>query len=147
MRVSILVFIAGLAGCSQEAPTSTGVQDHPAPSSRRPNFLIIDVDTLSSSRVGTHRNGASITPALLAAFLWKRATRTGAVASILTGAVVTLLWKFGLDTSSWHPLLQEVTFPAAGLSIFALVAGSLVTPAPDRRLWEPFFARGGAPTT
>ncbi|MAE76840.1 MAG: sodium:solute symporter [Planctomycetes bacterium] len=91
--------------------------------------------------------GASITPALLAAFLWKRATRTGAVASILTGAVVTLLWKFGLDTSSWHPLLQEVTFPAAGLSIFALVAGSLVTPAPDRRLWEPFFARGGAPTT
>jgi len=88
--------------------------------------------------------GASITPALLAAFLWKRATRTGAVASILSGAVVTLLWTFVIDTSGFHPFLQEVTFPAAGLSILALVVGSLLTPPPDRRLWEPFFARDDA---
>ncbi|MCI0414839.1 sodium:solute symporter family protein, partial [bacterium] len=37
--------------------------------------------------------GASITPSLLAAFLWKRATAAGAVCSILTGTVVTILWN------------------------------------------------------
>mgnify|MGYP003300007902 FL=1 len=35
--------------------------------------------------------GASLTPSLLAAFLWKRATKEGAVASILTGASITCL--------------------------------------------------------
>jgi arylsulfatase A-like enzyme len=40
------------------------VKGHPDTASRRPNFLIIDVDTLSTSRVGKHRGGASITPVL-----------------------------------------------------------------------------------
>ena len=35
---------------------------------------------------------------LIAAFLWKRATKTGAIASILSGTIVTLLWTFVLDT-------------------------------------------------
>jgi SSS family solute:Na+ symporter len=87
--------------------------------------------------------GTSITPALLAAFLWKRATKTGAIASILAGTVVTLLWTFALDTSGWHPFLQEVTYPAAGLSVLALVIGSLLTPAPDRRIWGQFFGDEG----
>ncbi|MEE8467070.1 MAG: sodium:solute symporter family protein [Planctomycetota bacterium] len=87
--------------------------------------------------------GASITPALLAAFLWKRATLTGAVASILSGAGVTLLWKYGIDTQGWHPLLQEVTFPAATLSVLALVVGSLLTPAPGREVWGAFFDEQG----
>ena len=36
--------------------------------------------------------GTSITPSLLAAFLWKRATRQGARASIITGATITITW-------------------------------------------------------
>lgn len=84
--------------------------------------------------------GASIAPALLAAFLWKRATLAGAVGSILGGAGVTILWTYGgLDTSSFHPFLQEPTFPAAITSIGALVIGSLVTPAPPPEAWQPFF--------
>ena len=87
--------------------------------------------------------GASITPALLAAFLWKRATLTGAVASILGGAGVTILWTYGgLDTSSFHPFFQEPTFPAAITSIGALVIGSLVTPAPPKEVWGQFFDDG-----
>ncbi|MCD6503242.1 MAG: sodium:solute symporter family protein [Euryarchaeota archaeon] len=37
--------------------------------------------------------GASITPALLAALIWKRATPAGGIASMLTGAIVTIIWE------------------------------------------------------
>ena len=87
--------------------------------------------------------GTSITPALLAAFLWKRATTLGALASIITGTSVTLIWAYILPDwtgfKSMHPFLQELTYPAAGLSILALVAGSLLSPAPPRETWEQFF--------
>ena len=87
--------------------------------------------------------GTSITPALLAAFLWKRATAVGALASIVTGTSVTLIWTYVLPDwngfTNMHPLLQELTYPAAGLSVLALVAGSLLTPAPPKETWEPFF--------
>ena len=87
--------------------------------------------------------GTSITPALMAAFLWKRATAVGALASIVTGSSVTLIWTYVLPDwsgfTSMHPFLQELTYPAAGLSILALVAGSLLTPAPPRETWEQFF--------
>jgi len=91
--------------------------------------------------------GASITPALLAAFLWKRATHQGAVASIVSGASVTLLWKFGISDQvmeTWNPVLQEPTFPAAGLSILALVVVSLATPAPPPHVWARFRGEGGS---
>jgi len=90
--------------------------------------------------------GASITPALLAAFLWRRATSQGAVASIATGAGVTLLWKFGISAevmTTWSPFLQEPTFPAAGLSLLALILVSFATPAPPVAVWGQFMEDGG----
>ena len=87
--------------------------------------------------------GAAITPALLAAFLWKRATSAGAVSSIATGTIVTLLWTFYLSDqeffATWHPMLQEVTYPAVTLSLLALVGVSLATPRPEMSRWAPFF--------
>ena len=87
--------------------------------------------------------GTSITPALLAAFLWKRATKEGAVASIITGASVTIIWTYFLPSwsgfSEMHPFLQELTYPAAVLSILALVGGSLMTKAPDKESLVQFF--------
>lgn len=85
--------------------------------------------------------GASITPALLAAFLWKRATATGAVVSMLGGALVVILWTWGgLDPASWgNPILAEVTFPATAVSLLGLVVGSLLTPPPPESVWKPFF--------
>ena len=38
-----------------------------------------------------------------------------------------------------HPFLQELTSPAAGLSILALVGGSLMTKAPDKESLAQFF--------
>ena len=87
--------------------------------------------------------GAAITPPLLAAFLWKRATWQGAVASIVMGGVVTLLWTFHLSAqpyfSGWHPFLQEVTYPAVTLSVGGLVVGSLLSERPAEEKWAPFF--------
>ena len=87
--------------------------------------------------------GTSITPALLAAFLWKRATKEGAIASIITGATVTIVWTYFLPNwegfTTMNPFLQELTYPAAGLSVLALVVGSLLTPAPPPESLEQFF--------
>lgn len=87
--------------------------------------------------------GASITPALLAAFLWKRATRVGAVASIVGGAGVTIVWTYGgLDTGSFHPFFAEPTFPAAITSILALLLGSMLSSPPPAENLEQFFDDG-----
>ena len=87
--------------------------------------------------------GASLTPSLLAAFLWKRATKEGAVASILTGASITIIWTYFLPNwigfNNLNPFLQELTYPAAGLSIFVLVIVSLLTPAPSEEVYKQFF--------
>ena len=87
--------------------------------------------------------GTSITPALLAAFLWKRATSQGAIASILTGATVTIVWTYFLPQWSQfkqlHPFLQELTYPAAGLSVFMLVCISLLTKPPEKKSLAQFF--------
>ena len=87
--------------------------------------------------------GASLTPSLLAAFLWKRATKEGAVASIMTGASITIIWTYFLPNwsgfNNLNPFLQELTYPAAGLSILVLIIVSLFTPAPKKEVYEQFF--------
>ena len=87
--------------------------------------------------------GASLTPSLIAAFTWKRATNEGAIASILTGTTVTIVWTFFFPNFEWfstlHPFLQELTYPAAGLSISMLIIVSLLTPAPNKKVWGKFF--------
>jgi Na+/proline symporter len=72
--------------------------------------------------------GAGITPSLLAAFLWPRATSTGAVASIATGIVVTIGWETWGDRI--YPGIETV-YPALVFSVTALVVGSLATPASE----------------
>ena len=87
--------------------------------------------------------GASLTPSLLAAFLWKRATKEGAVASIMTGASITIIWTYFIPNwsgfNNLNPFLQELTYPAAGLSILVLIVVSLFTPTPKKEVYEQFF--------
>jgi SSS family solute:Na+ symporter/sodium/proline symporter len=82
--------------------------------------------------------GAAMTPALIAAFFWRRATGPGAVGSILVGTATTLLWKqFG--TATIDPVL-----PAIVLSVLALVLISLLTNAPAKEKVAPFFRESTA---
>ncbi len=68
--------------------------------------------------------GAAITPAVLAAILWKRATPAGGVASIVLGGAGTLFWEIGLHKPGD---LNSILF-SLPLSVIALVVVSLVTP-------------------
>jgi SSS family solute:Na+ symporter len=82
--------------------------------------------------------GAAITPALLAAFIWPRATRQGGVASIATGMIVTLAWEMaaramaGADGSPVYAWNLPTVYPACAMSVLALVSVSLATTPPTR---------------
>jgi Na+/proline symporter len=90
--------------------------------------------------------GVAITPALLAALAWKRATKAGGLASIIAGTVVCLVF-FGLskipgipapDGDPWGiPLI----YPALIASLGALVIVSLLTPKPKPEELEKFFPK------
>ena len=69
--------------------------------------------------------GASITPALLAAFLWPRVTRAGGVASITAGMVTTLGWEIYARSAGGYPYSLDTVYPALALSLLALVGVSL----------------------
>ncbi|MEE2613041.1 MAG: sodium:solute symporter family protein [Acidobacteriota bacterium] len=78
--------------------------------------------------------GTGITPALLGALLWRRATRQGGVASILVGMLTTLVWEIvglarGVDGTPAYLLGWATIYPALVLSIGTLIVVSLATPA------------------
>lgn len=68
--------------------------------------------------------GAAISPALVAAMLWKRVTPAGGTCSILTGVVVTLVWELGLKANFNNLDSCWVAIPA---SVIVLIAVSLCT--------------------
>jgi SSS family solute:Na+ symporter len=71
--------------------------------------------------------GAAITPAVLAAILWKRATAAGGIASIVLGGAGTLFWELVLHKPGG---LNSILF-SLPLSVAALVVVSLATGRPD----------------
>ncbi|OHB63304.1 MAG: hypothetical protein A2Y76_12880 [Planctomycetes bacterium RBG_13_60_9] len=74
--------------------------------------------------------GAAITPCLVAALFWKRATTVGAILSIVTGTMVALTWS-ELQSREILPksmLGFDAVLPAITISVLALVVGSLLTP-------------------
>jgi len=76
--------------------------------------------------------GSAITPCLIAAMFWKRATKAGAIASILVGTVTTLLWgEIFQKLIKTHVSAQlgglRAVLPAITLSVIALVGVSLLT--------------------
>jgi SSS family solute:Na+ symporter/sodium/proline symporter len=92
--------------------------------------------------------GAAVTPALLAAFLWKRVTPAGGVSSIAAGMVTTLLFGV-LHQSGWETInlyffslpidYDYIIYPAATASLLCLVVVSLLTrPSPEEK-WRPFI--------
>jgi Na+/proline symporter len=83
--------------------------------------------------------GTGITPSLVSALTWKRATATGAVTSIVIGVATTLIWEFGgLGTTTGI----DPVIPAIALSVVCLVAVSLLTtPSPPGQV-NVFFQKG-----
>lgn len=83
---------------------------------------------------------AALTPVILAAFFWKRATASAAVISIAAGTLITIFW----DTPFVHHTLPAVVrerdaiFPALLVSVVSLVVVSLLTPPPSAAQLRPF---------
>ena len=85
--------------------------------------------------------GASVGTALVAGFAWKRANKQGAIASILSGIIVTTLWfAFKLQAvTGLHPVI-----PGTITSILAIIIVSKLTEAPPQEVIDEFFpARSG----
>ncbi len=83
--------------------------------------------------------GAAVTPALLAAFLWKRVTPAGGVASIAAGMLVTIVFGL-LNTLGVTELDYDyIIYPAGGASLFFLIGVSLLTPPSPEEKWKPFM--------
>ena len=81
---------------------------------------------------------AALTPVILAAFFWKRATAAGAVASIAAGTVVTVGW----DAVTPHlPAIigaRDAILPALLVSLLCLFIVSLSTARPSAAQLAPF---------
>ncbi|MFD1860744.1 sodium:solute symporter family protein [Aeromicrobium camelliae] len=71
--------------------------------------------------------GAALTPVILAALFWKRATAAGAIATILVGGAVTVFWEATGRSADVNSVI--ISLPAA---IVTLVVVSLLTPARAR---------------
>lgn len=91
--------------------------------------------------------GAAVTPALLAAFLWKRVTPKAGTVSIAAGMITTLIFailsKSGVESLNLGlfllPLSYDyIIYPAATLSILSLIVVSLLTPPSPEEKWRPF---------
>jgi SSS family solute:Na+ symporter/sodium/proline symporter len=95
--------------------------------------------------------GASLAPALLAAFFWKRVTRAGGVASIASGmvtviAIATLNSIYKDSAEGLHlagisfPMDTDyIAIPAVIVSVTTLVVVSLLTAKPEQADWEEFI--------
>jgi SSS family solute:Na+ symporter/sodium/proline symporter len=95
--------------------------------------------------------GASLTPALLAAFLWKRVTPQGGVACIAGGlgsiVGIAVLDRIGVDFSMMlggtvfdFASSDYIVIPGVLISMTLLIVVSLLTrPSPEEK-WAPFFS-------
>jgi Na+/proline symporter len=95
--------------------------------------------------------GASLAPALLATFFWRRVTREGGVASILAGMLTVILIEV-LNRSVGEGTLnlgiiafpfdsQMIAIPALIASITALVTVSYLTRPTPSEIVDPFFEK------
>jgi Na+/proline symporter len=86
---------------------------------------------------------AAITPVVMAAFFWRRATAPAAVVSIALGTAMTVFWDVGKGLLPADWAARDAIFPALAVSLAALIIVSALTPAPRREQWAPFFAQEG----
>jgi SSS family solute:Na+ symporter/sodium/proline symporter len=102
---------------------------------------------LNSAQFAYTIYGVAITPALIAALAWKRATKAGGLASIISGTVVTIILKIVSDrmppamAPDGDPWGVPIIYPAVIVSIGALIIVSLLTKKPKPEELERFFPK------
>ena len=81
--------------------------------------------------------GATFGTIMLFSLLWKRATRSAAIAGMLTGGGMVFIWKLLLKPMGGVFGIYEL-FPAFVLSCIVIVVTSLITKEPDQAILDEF---------
>jgi len=101
-----------------------------------PTYFGLQISVLRYSYFAYTMYGVAITPALLGALAWKRATRAGGVASIVSGAFMVLFLDLVVPSAfpgvmqGGDPWGVPSIYPAGFISIGMLIVVSLLTPKP-----------------
>ncbi|MBQ7821844.1 MAG: sodium/proline symporter PutP [Clostridia bacterium] len=83
--------------------------------------------------------GATFGPLMLFSLFWKRTTRAGAIAGMVSGAAMVFIWKLGISKLGGAFAIYEL-LPAFIISSIVIVVVSLLTPAPSKEIEEDFDA-------
>ena len=74
--------------------------------------------------------GASFGPVVILGLLWKKTTKAGAIAGMLTGSIVTVVWK---NTPALKAALYELV-PAFVLAFAAVYIASILTSVKEKQV-------------
>ncbi len=83
--------------------------------------------------------GATFGPMMLFSLFWKRMTRAGAIAGMVSGAGMVFLWKLVISKAGGVFAIYEL-LPAFIFSAICIVVVSLLTKAPSQQIQEDFEA-------
>ena len=83
--------------------------------------------------------GATFGPVVLCALFFKRTNKWGALAGMVSGAVMVFVWKFVISGFGGAFAIYEL-LPAFIISLVFIIVVSLVTPAPSKEIQETFEA-------
>ncbi|MBO5433592.1 MAG: sodium/proline symporter [Clostridia bacterium] len=81
--------------------------------------------------------GATFGPLVLCALFFKRTNKWGALAGMVSGAVMVFLWKFVIAKLGGAFAIYEL-LPAFVISLIFIIVVSLITPAPSKEVVEVF---------
>ena len=81
--------------------------------------------------------GAAFGPVVLFALFWKRSTKLGALAGMVSGGAMVFLWKFCIAKLGGVFAIYEL-LPAFIVACVAIVVVSLLTPAPEQAILDEF---------
>lgn len=83
--------------------------------------------------------GATFGPLMIFSLFWKRTTREGAIAGMVSGAAMVFIWKLGISKLGGVFAIYEL-LPAFIISSLFIVVVSLLTPKPSKEIEEDFEA-------
>ncbi len=81
--------------------------------------------------------GAAFGPVMLFSLFWKRTTKWGALAGIISGGAIVFIWKYVIAKLGGIFAIYEL-FPAFVISAVFIIIVSLLTKAPDKSITDTF---------
>ncbi len=101
---------------------------------RKPDSVIFNIVSFAWAGFG-----ATFGPLMIFSLFWKRTTRAGAIAGMVSGAAMVFIWKLVLNPIGGVFGIYEL-LPAFIISSIVIVAVSLATKAPSKEIEEDFEA-------